>query len=100
MKILRKFGCDLVTDVSFEKQELKHCDPLGDKYGNYPTLKLAQAACSVDINCKAVFDDHCHRGNEFYLCPTTSTLESSQHSCVYEKSKQQIALLTYIYEII
>ena len=87
MKIQTKFGCDLVTDVSFEKQELKHCDPLRDKYGNYHTLKSAIADCSSDDNCKAVYDEYCDSGDKFFLCPATSTLETSQHSCVYEKSK-------------
>ena len=87
IKMLRKFGCDLVTDVSFEKQESKHCDTLKDIYGNYPTLELAQSACSSDINCKAVYNEHCDSGDGFYLCPATATFQDSQHSCVYEKSK-------------
>ena len=87
MKIQTKFGCDLVTDVSFEKQELKHCDPLSDKYGKCATLESAQSACSSDINCKAVYNEHCDSGDGFYLCPSTATFQDSQHSCVYEKSK-------------
>ena len=87
MKIPRKFVCDLVTDVSFEKMELMYCDPLKDKYGDYATLESAQSACSSDINCKAVFNDHCKDGDEFFLCPAHATLQDSQHSCVYVKSK-------------
>ena len=73
--------------MSFDTHTLTNCDPLKDKYGNYFSLKSAKSACSVDINCKAVYDEHCDNEGTFYLCPATATLESSQHSCVYEKSK-------------
>ena len=78
---------DLVTGVLFKKRELNHCDPLKDKYGNFPTLKSAQLACISDTNCNAVYDEHCDNEGEFFLCPTTTSLQSSQHSCVYEKGK-------------
>ena len=80
--------------MSFRKRDLKHCDPLKDKYGNFPTLKSAQSACLSDINCNAVYDEHCDNEGEFYLCPTTTSLQSSQHSCVYEKGKNIISQLT------
>ena len=73
--------------MSFDTRTLTNCDPLKDKYGNFPTLKSAQSACLSDINCNAVYDEHCNNEGEFYLCPTTTSLQSSQHSCVYEKGK-------------
>ena len=87
---------DLVTGVLFKKRELNHCDPLKDKYGNFPTLKSAQSACISDTNCNAVYDEHCDNKGEFYLCPTTTSLQSSQHSCVYEKGKYIISQLTNV----
>ena len=96
MQIAPKIYC-LVTDVSFRKRELKHCDPLKDKYGNFPTLKSAQSACLSDINCNAVYDEHCDNEGEFYLCPTTTSLQSSQHSCVYDKGKNIISQLTNLH---
>ena len=87
---------DLVPYVSFKKRELKHCDPLKDKYGNFPTLKSAQLACISDTNCNAVYDEHCDNEGEFFLCPTTTSLQSSQHSCVYEKGKYIISQLTNV----
>ena len=90
------FWYNFVTDVSFEKQTLTNCDPLRDKYGYYSSLKSAQSACSLDIDCKAVYDEHCDNEGEFYLCPTTTSLQSSQHSCVYEKGKYIISQLTNV----
>ena len=87
----------LVSDMSFRKRDLKHCDPLKDKYGNFPTLKSAQSACLSDINCNAVYDEHCDNEGEFYLCPTTTSLQSSQHSCVYDKGKNIISQLTNLH---
>ena len=90
---------DLVAYASFKKRQLKHCDPLKDKYGKFPTLKSAQSACISDTNCNAVYDEHCDSEGEFYLCPTTASLQSSQHSCVYEKRKYIISQLTNVSNI-
>ena len=80
--------------MPFKKQERKHCDPLKDNYGNYPTLKLAQSACISDFGCNAVYDENCDNHGEFHLCPTTSKMKSAQRSCVYEKSKYIVSQLT------
>ena len=82
--------------MSFEKQTLTHCDPLKDKYGNYFSLKSAQSACTLDTDCKAVYDEHCNSEGTIYLCPATATLTPSQHSCVYEKRKYIIAQINYV----
>ena len=88
--VQKVFGCYLLTDMSFQRQALTPCYPLKDKYGNYSTLESAQTACSSDIHCKAVYDEHCDNKDTFHLCPVTATLQSSQNSCVYEKSKYMI----------
>ena len=64
------------------------CDD--DDYGRYPTYAEAQAACSEDIKCAAIYDGNCDN-DHFRLCPTDYTeKESVNGSCLYIKTGKEI----------
>ena len=80
---------DLAPTTSYTKLSLKHC--WTQKYNVYSTVAAAQAACTADSNCKAVYDQGCDQStNDVYLCPTLYSgslysYSTSSSSCIYEK---------------
>ena len=58
-----------------------HCTT--NDYDSYDFLDDAKVACLNDVNCSAVYDEHCD-GDEFTLCPVGFTVEhSTSNSCLY-----------------
>ena len=57
------------------------------KYGEYSKFEDAQAACTEDSNCVAVYDNKCD-GGTFHLCPKKHYYRSSASSCIFAKTIQ------------
>jgi len=70
---------------SFEKLELTHCT--NHKYGEFSNVEEAKNSCIRDANCKGVYDYQCDESiDDVYLCMVGYDYETSQSSCVYDKS--------------
>ena len=88
MKHFKYKTCLLLGQI-YNKLEKKHCSPY--KYGSYHSVDDAKAACSVDANCQAIYDQACggvwdgYGSADVYLCSIGSSYASSSSSCIYEK---------------
>ena len=75
---------------TYTKINLRHCVNERINNGNapyaYPDLASAQAECSVNSNCKAVYHNGCGSWTHgMWLCTATATYQTSSASCLYEK---------------
>ena len=81
--------------TGFTKLPLIHC--YSDRYENFSTESAAKTACSVDSNCKGVYDSGCDNKGPFYLCPLSATYAPSTSSCILEKKTQGNSNCSNIY---
>ena len=77
---------EIILDVPYEQQKLKHCS---SHFGSYSTLDTAMSACNSNSYCGGVLDQSCNNKEPFYLCPISIPLvEASSMAakgCVYRK---------------
>ena len=75
-------------------------------YPNYNGVKFAsieeaKAACSLDVNCGAVFQYGCSDPDDLDLCPKDATIaDASSKSCIYRKgivwANNQLLMLKFV----
>ena len=70
----------LYSLVPYIKLEHKSCSPYYDKYG---TAAQAQAVCTSDDKCVAIYDEKCDNNGTMKLCSKTSAIFRDSASCIY-----------------